>query len=426
MSQIVTMRSVAAAKATPAFVGTYHTPSGVVNDGHNTSAFDAGGWGLVALVNGPSDGGVAFRDDIENLCNKADINQLFGMVIAHSEGGTFTNTNDTSVWDPLPHDGSGTRGRAGMLQGAARFSALSTYCPQIGGIVIDDFWSNYGPPVPPPVPGHCGECPAERPHIYGSFSAGFYCCEWEAHGHCTPPAGAKKNPSCCVLPGSDSGCQHAARCGSNPKNETPCGATTPLDLEGMRDIKAALQGKAVVDGVVDHASAATTPQLRLFVVTYQMQIHQLQQQQLLTEGIVDGLSFWIGGPSQQAHTSPHAIQASTPSSPCPSPPPAGGARQPDRLRPPDPWPRRPLAACLHGRVSRTRHLPRMVPQRHGRGSSRRRAIATLLPRAGTSPTRHWGGCHPLPSTTCSSSRSRCTTPAQCKASTCSLAPCCRT
>jgi hypothetical protein len=42
-----------------------------------------------------------------------------------------------------------------------------------------------------------------------------------------------------------------------------------LTLDNMRDIKAALQGKAVDQtGTVDHASVATTPYLRLFICWY--------------------------------------------------------------------------------------------------------------------------------------------------------------
>ena len=38
------------------------------------------------------------------------------------------------------------------------------FCPQIAGVVIDDFWGNYGgntpPPSPPPPPGQCPKCPS--------------------------------------------------------------------------------------------------------------------------------------------------------------------------------------------------------------------------------------------------------------------------
>ena len=63
-------------------------------------------------------------------------------------------------------------------------------------------------------------CPADRPHLYGDDQAGYYCCEWPAIDTCAPPAGASNVYECCVLPGSDQGCQGTPRCGTNPKNET--------------------------------------------------------------------------------------------------------------------------------------------------------------------------------------------------------------
>jgi hypothetical protein len=67
----------------------------------------------------------------------------------------------------------------------------------------------------------------------------------------------------------------------------------------MTDIKAALQGKTLFpNGTVDHSSPALTPHLKLFVVTYQEQISELGSA-LVQDGVVDGASFWISGPSQR-------------------------------------------------------------------------------------------------------------------------------
>lgn len=121
------------------FVGTYHTAAGVVADGRNTSAYDVGSWGIVASTNEPSDGGMPFAAGIDFHCNKHDVNSLLGMLIAHSEGGTFNNTNDSALWSPLATCSSKSthcdpRGAAGMLQGASRWSALAReHCPQIAG-----------------------------------------------------------------------------------------------------------------------------------------------------------------------------------------------------------------------------------------------------------------------------------------------------
>ena len=83
------------------FVGTYHAAPGVVADDHNTSAYDVGSWGIVASTNAPSDGGMSFVDGINFHCKTHDVNRLLGMLIAHSEGGIFNNTNDTDPWNPL-------------------------------------------------------------------------------------------------------------------------------------------------------------------------------------------------------------------------------------------------------------------------------------------------------------------------------------
>ena len=61
----------------PGWVGVYHAAGGTVKDGHDTSAFDVGSWGVVAPVNAPEDGGMAFKDDLEFHCHTKDINQLY-------------------------------------------------------------------------------------------------------------------------------------------------------------------------------------------------------------------------------------------------------------------------------------------------------------------------------------------------------------
>ena len=147
------------------FVGVYNAAVGTVADGHNTSAFDIGSWGITALENSVSQDGVAFSDSIALLCDQKDVNQLFGMLIAGSEGGTFSNPNDTALLAPLPLCRSDMsecpRGRAGMLQGAARFSELArTRCPQITGVIIDDFWCAPALGVPNHAPMDAHACPS--------------------------------------------------------------------------------------------------------------------------------------------------------------------------------------------------------------------------------------------------------------------------
>ena len=209
---IVEGQDVAFTAAAPrqGFVGVYNAAVGTVADGHNTSAYDVGAWSPNAVENSPSQGSVSLADNIKFLCETKDTNQLYGMLIAASEGGVFNNPNDTALLAPLPLCSKSpaaaecARGATGMLQGAARWSKLSrSHCPQIAGVIIDDFWGNYdaGPPVPPPT-ARCASCPSTASHIYGSFNAGFYCCPWTpTGGHCVPPA-SSDGAVCCLYPGA--------------------------------------------------------------------------------------------------------------------------------------------------------------------------------------------------------------------------------
>ena len=307
----------------PGFVGVYHSATGRVADGRNSTAWSVGQFGVVAFENSPGDGDLNFRQNMEANCKQLGANAVYGMLIAHSEGGVFSNSNDSSLWQPLNLTQRGrsppSGGPAAMLQGAARWSTLSrTFCPQIDGVVIDDFWSNYrggGSPVPNPPPGppgKCGKCPADKPHMYGNAGAGFYCCTWPVvGGHCTKPKGGHAGGGCCVFSGSEEKCQHDKRCGTNPSNWDLCSYPTPtpapppsssmqgLTFDHMKDLKAALQGKVLhPNGTVDHNSPALTPHLKLFVVTYDHQIASLGSD-LVAKKVVDGASFWISGPSQR-------------------------------------------------------------------------------------------------------------------------------
>ena len=68
---------------------------------------------------------------------------------------------------------------------------------------------------PPPAPGTCAKCPADKPHPYGSASAGIYCCPTASEGHCG--AHGAKAPECCLQPGSGEGCQVCCR----PRHAAP-------------------------------------------------------------------------------------------------------------------------------------------------------------------------------------------------------------
>ena len=272
-------------------------------------------FGIVAIENSQFDSGIRFTDDLEAHCGAAlATQQVVGLVLPPTEGGVVSAPNDTSQFLPLAKG-------AGIVQGAARFSRLSATgaCAQVSGIVIDDFATNYIGDVPRVPSATCATCPASAPFVYGSFYGGFFCCSQApapTAGHC-PDAAAP----CCLDPGRVEQCQGAAhpRCGTNPTNAPPCGFADGITLDEMREIKGALQGRRLfANGTVDWASPATTPHLRLFVVIYNRLVPSFLAAGLLNESvpppergsggsplgsaapIVDGVSLWIEGPSQNA------------------------------------------------------------------------------------------------------------------------------
>jgi len=292
------------------FVGPYHASNRSISDGHNTSMWDAFAFGIVAPENSASDGGFLLQDDLRFHCDTVGVNALYGMLVGPTEGGVFNNPNDTSLWEPLAP--ASPRGGPGMIQGAHRWSELSKSCPQVAGIVLDDFWTNYA--------GDCAPCPAGT-YGYGNIDGGYYCCDWPTvGGRCEKPSaherandafaatthtGSTNKDSveldCCLVPGTLKGCQGHARCGTNPRNHSACGSTSAtLTLADMLDVKAALQGKTVnpVTGKVDHNSPPTTPHLHLFVVWYTHQTAGIKDDGLISNGTVDGVSLWVEGPSQ--------------------------------------------------------------------------------------------------------------------------------
>ena len=189
----------------------------------------------------PSVRSYQLEEDLRLHCQQWDVNSVYGMLLPPSEGGTFNAPGDTSTWSPASP--------AGLVQGAARWSKLASHCPQIAGVQIDDFLQNYvgTKPYTPPKPintSGCVHCPASSPHVYGSATAGAFCCGVKSDGgHCSSPS-----TECCLTPGSAAGCQGVRSCGVNPDNRTACGVKPPhamLTLQNLRDIKGALLGKKV-------------------------------------------------------------------------------------------------------------------------------------------------------------------------------------
>lgn len=77
--------------------------------------------------------------------------------------------------------------------------------------------------VPMPPQPNCATCPQQQTtNPYGDPIHGIFCCGETVQGE-SCPAGAAV---CCLFPGSVNGCQNVARCGTNLRNESVCGAAT--------------------------------------------------------------------------------------------------------------------------------------------------------------------------------------------------------
>eukprot|EP00039_Didymoeca_costata_P015795 m.273647 g.273647 ORF g.273647 m.273647 type:complete len:485 (-) comp16282_c0_seq8:582-2036(-) len=297
----ITLHFVLFAQGVPmqGFLGTYHAFNGSDPTNPSTPLWNDFGFGTVAIENSDRDGGYDLQNDLDFQCHKADVNSIFGMLLPPTEGGVVNNPNDTSLYKPVSPPG--------LIQGAARWSKLSKSCPQISGVIIDDFLGNYVGKV---NNSDCVKCPPSQPYMYGSRTAGFYCCSEKATGHCDGP-----KPPCCLVPGSVEGCQVEARCGTNPTNKPACqeGGISFYDLQ---NIKAALQGKEVdpYTGTVNHSSPVTTGNLRLFVVWYTVQTAGMEGNELITapwgnDGyLLDGASLWMEGPAQDTQAGLYTSQ----------------------------------------------------------------------------------------------------------------------
>jgi hypothetical protein len=74
------------------------------------------------------------------------------------------------------------------------------------------------PSEPPAGSSDCAVCPHNIANAYGDKVHGIYCCNGTIAGD-SCGAGV---PVCCVLPGSNDGCQGVPRCGTNPQNTSLC------------------------------------------------------------------------------------------------------------------------------------------------------------------------------------------------------------
>lgn len=188
------------------FIGLYHPFKGKVYAGSGVNEdedlYHAYLFGENAIISRPQYGEYIFKENIEKHCLEFDVNRIHGMIVPPSEGGIVNNPGDTNLLEPAS--------APGMIQGAHRYSELSKLFPQITGMIIDDFWANYG---------------------------------------------------------------------------------RGITYEDLRDIKGALLGKSTdAGGRIDASSPATTPHMKLFVVTYEWEIGLPDPRTL---ELIDGVNFWM-------------------------------------------------------------------------------------------------------------------------------------
>ncbi|MDD1753673.1 MAG: hypothetical protein LUQ38_11365 [Methanotrichaceae archaeon] len=122
------------------FLGLYHPFKGKVYAGtginEDEDLYQAYLFGDNAIMSAVSYGEYSFKENIEKHCLEFNVNRIHGIIRPPSEGGVVNNPNDNILLEPA--------NPPGMIQGAARFSQLARMFPQIYGLIIDDFFGNYG------------------------------------------------------------------------------------------------------------------------------------------------------------------------------------------------------------------------------------------------------------------------------------------
>ncbi len=130
-----------AARKFQGFLGTYHPYKGTAYGG-------AAGWaegemlqkafnfGENAVISQAAYNGYTFAENVENNCKNWDVNKLYGILRPPTEKGVINQPQDTDLLKPLNIE-------PGMIQGARRFSEISKRCPQLSGVIIDDFYNDY-------------------------------------------------------------------------------------------------------------------------------------------------------------------------------------------------------------------------------------------------------------------------------------------
>ncbi len=122
------------------FLGTYHPFRGTAYGGAGWKEGEliqhAFSFGENAIISQASYNGYSFEENVNNSCREWDINKVYGILRPPTEQGAVNQPDDADLFKPyatLP----------GMIQGAHRFSASAKCCPQLSGVVIDDFYNDY-------------------------------------------------------------------------------------------------------------------------------------------------------------------------------------------------------------------------------------------------------------------------------------------
>ena len=122
------------------FLGTYHPVKGTAYGGSGWKEGElmqhAFNFGQNAILVKGSRHGYTFEENITNSCREWDVNKIYGILLPPSELGAVNQPKDSDLLKPFEK-------KPGMIQGAHRFSELSKRCPQIAGVIIDDFFNDF-------------------------------------------------------------------------------------------------------------------------------------------------------------------------------------------------------------------------------------------------------------------------------------------
>ena len=124
----------------PGFLGSYHPFKGTAYGGERWSEGEpiqqAFNFGQNAIISQASYSGYTFAENVRNNCREWDVNKLYGILRPPTEKGVVNQPKDTDPLKPFNIE-------PGMVQGAHRFSELSKTCPQLTGVIVDDFFNDY-------------------------------------------------------------------------------------------------------------------------------------------------------------------------------------------------------------------------------------------------------------------------------------------